>query len=383
VKDEEHNYAIFADLSLAPATMQAGKCADTYGLYQGNTTEQSDGESAYTQAKLGGVPTYVRLPRDRWPPAREGKGYVDPVCPLILALYGHPDAGGFWEKHCDAHLKAQGFIVVDQWNSTYWHKGKKLLLVVYVDDFKMSGPKQNMADGWKLISSSTPTTAGITMDKATPSGRYLGCDHITVQTTVPDGFDPRHNGIVEKEKDAERRKTNSADDYMNASMHSIFTKGAAPATKKLKAKGIQASEFIGGENPVKTKPKWLNGVKIKDVDIEPAQKTQPVVAPAAPALPWETINGWDNNFGPNWETSQKPGTKSESNSDMYDKYLHACTLGAEKSGSSMTTAEKRIVLDNWLQSFDFKPGESKRIKETNRLDPIFANEIKNEKLTSM
>ena len=127
VRDQENNYAIFADLSSAPATMQAGKCADAYGLFQGNTTEQSDGESAYTQAKLGGVPTYVRLPPDRWPPGWREKGMRDPVCPLILALYGHPDAGGFWEKHCYNHLKAQGFMVIDQWNSAYWHKKKQLL----------------------------------------------------------------------------------------------------------------------------------------------------------------------------------------------------------------------------------------------------------------
>ena len=75
--------------------MQAGKVADALGLMPGNSIEQADGESAYTQAKLGGEPTYVRLPPERWPAA--WKGMKDPVCPLILALYGHPDAGGFWE----------------------------------------------------------------------------------------------------------------------------------------------------------------------------------------------------------------------------------------------------------------------------------------------
>ena len=34
----------------------------------------------------------VRLPEDQWPEQWKGKD-VDPVVPLVLALYGHPDAG--------------------------------------------------------------------------------------------------------------------------------------------------------------------------------------------------------------------------------------------------------------------------------------------------
>ena len=33
------------------------------------------------------------------------RGLHDPVCRLVLSLYGHPDAGGYWEKHCDQVLK--------------------------------------------------------------------------------------------------------------------------------------------------------------------------------------------------------------------------------------------------------------------------------------
>ena len=35
----------------------------------------------------------------------------------------------------------------------FWHPKLKLLLGVYVDDFKMSGPSNNIDGGWKLISS--------------------------------------------------------------------------------------------------------------------------------------------------------------------------------------------------------------------------------------
>ena len=47
----------------------------------------------------------------------------------------------------------------------FWHPKLKLLLGVYVDDFKMSGPSSNIDEGWKLISSQidmdTPEDAGI------------------------------------------------------------------------------------------------------------------------------------------------------------------------------------------------------------------------------
>ena len=55
--------------------------------------------------------------------------------------------------------------------SVFFHPTLKLLLAVYVDDFKMSGPTDSMKKGWELISSK------IDMDSPTPMGRYLGCEH--------------------------------------------------------------------------------------------------------------------------------------------------------------------------------------------------------------
>eukprot|EP00975_Prorocentrum_lima_P049384 10331038-Prorocentrum_lima.AAC.1 len=55
-----------------------------------------------------------------------------------IVLYGHPDSGGYWEGHCETQLKAQGFKIVPDGRSCFVHPRLKLLLVVYVDDFKMS-----------------------------------------------------------------------------------------------------------------------------------------------------------------------------------------------------------------------------------------------------
>ena len=103
----------------------------------------------------------------------------DPVCPLILALYGHPDSGGYWEKHCAQSLKKVGFETVPEGRSCFWHSRLKLFLAVYVDDFKMSGPEGNLREGWQLIRSH------LTLEDPTPSGKYLGCEHRVFESTVP------------------------------------------------------------------------------------------------------------------------------------------------------------------------------------------------------
>ena len=67
----------------------------------------------------------------------------DPVFVLELALYGHPDSAGHWEKFCeDALIKTLGWtkVVKISWRSVFWHEASKAFLIVYVDDFRLSGP---------------------------------------------------------------------------------------------------------------------------------------------------------------------------------------------------------------------------------------------------
>ena len=72
---------------------------------------------------------------------------IDPVWPLILALYGHPDSGGHWELHCATLLASMGFKELSPWRSCFWHEELRLFLVVYVDDFKLAGPSANLKKG--------------------------------------------------------------------------------------------------------------------------------------------------------------------------------------------------------------------------------------------
>ena len=153
--------------------MEAGKAVDAYGSQPGHTAEQNDGAQAYTQALMEGIETWVEIPRDRWPKHWAGK-FIRPVVLLRVALNGHPDFGGLWERHCEAMLIEVGFVMPDPegWPFVFFHPELKLLLVVYVDDFKMAGPIESMSKGWQLIASK------IDMDTPGKVNRYLGCDHV-------------------------------------------------------------------------------------------------------------------------------------------------------------------------------------------------------------
>ena len=47
-----------------------------------------------------------------------------------------------------------------------------MFLIIYVDDFKMAGPKGNFAGAWDSI-----TSQGIRLDDPAPLNHFLGCRH--------------------------------------------------------------------------------------------------------------------------------------------------------------------------------------------------------------
>ena len=149
VRDAHGDWAIFADLGSQPATIESSRVADAVGLQPGFTTEIADAEQAYVQAELKGPSTWVTLPKMLWP--RHWHDIDDPVVLLKRALYGHPQAGAFWEEHLELALERENFTKVKGWKSTYRHDKLDLLLIVYVDDSKMSGQIAHVGEGWRLI----------------------------------------------------------------------------------------------------------------------------------------------------------------------------------------------------------------------------------------
>ena len=81
-----------------------------------------------------------------------------------MALYGHPDAGGYWERRFESHLKKIGFTPIPEWQRCFWHPKYEALLVVYVDDFKLAGPKKHVEELWKRIKE------GLTIRPSGPAG---------------------------------------------------------------------------------------------------------------------------------------------------------------------------------------------------------------------
>ncbi len=67
VKDQNADHAIFSELSSSPAAMEASNACYAYGAIKRNAREIADAIRAYIQAKLLGIKTWVRLPRNRWP----------------------------------------------------------------------------------------------------------------------------------------------------------------------------------------------------------------------------------------------------------------------------------------------------------------------------
>ena len=163
---------------------------------------QSDACSAYTQWFIGGgrgkgVPTWVTLPRHRWPKAWEGK-YKNPVVLLILALYGHPDAGAYWEQRCESVMASKGWSKTC-WKSMFWHKATMSLMIIYVDDFRMVATPKHTPRLWGEL------RQVLLLDDPEPPGRFLGCYQHYFTTTVKNVafiHSQQQSQSTEKERDS-------------------------------------------------------------------------------------------------------------------------------------------------------------------------------------
>ena len=62
-------------------------------------------------------------------------------------------------------------MLPDTWNSIFFHDEFKCLFVVYVDDFKLAGPENKLAEAWKSLQSA------VNIGEPEPFDRYFGCMH--------------------------------------------------------------------------------------------------------------------------------------------------------------------------------------------------------------
>ena len=191
------------DMGNSPATIESAGLCDFYGCLNGHMVSVADAVQAYIQAELGGADCWIALPREAWPQWISGKSSTlspevvathnnivkkwnsmkYPVTPLDKALYGHPDSVTMWEVQCDLDVKSVGFAPVGaEWPSVYFHHELKLLLIIYVDDFKMAGPESNLEAGWALLRTK------LNIGPEGPLGMYLGCNQRREQMTLYGGI---------------------------------------------------------------------------------------------------------------------------------------------------------------------------------------------------
>ena len=143
---------------------------------------------------------------------------------LRTAMYGHPNSGSYWEEHCNKFLLEAGFKPIEAWPSCFWHEKLKLMLSVYVDDFKLSGPKESLKKGWDLI------RKNIQMEDPTPLQLYLGCIHRKFEGRLEkDG--PVVNGI---EYDMESFLASCVQRYLQLCADDGAKPGADPSKSALK-----------------------------------------------------------------------------------------------------------------------------------------------------
>ena len=160
-------------LGSAPPSMEDSRVLDASSLQPGYEVTVSDADSAYLQAFCdSAVEVWVELPYEYWEDSwKTDPNLVRPMVRLVLALYGHADSGGYWERKSYGDLAECGWIVAPERRGVFYKKAEHGIawLMVYVDDFKMSSHKKDTANLWR------PIREKIRMADPAPSARFLGC----------------------------------------------------------------------------------------------------------------------------------------------------------------------------------------------------------------
>ena len=98
-----------------------------------------------------------------------------PVCRLIKALYGHPEAGGHWERHLAAIVVQLGGELIRDHPSCFWFADQRLMLTIYVDDLLLSGPEELHDAFWGRLGEH------VTIEKPENLERFLGRQHTRLE----------------------------------------------------------------------------------------------------------------------------------------------------------------------------------------------------------
>ena len=172
VKDSWGGPAQFGAMFSTPTNTQAINLAVFYGLLLGNELKAADCTRAFLQAMLlMKEETFVVLPQELWLPGWAGK-YKQPTVRLRKALYGHPLASACWDLHLRQVLQGDlGLLPMEGHPSVYYCPKTFLLVVIYVDDVLVSGPKAHQSAFWKELQRLVET------DEVEDLNQFIGRNH--------------------------------------------------------------------------------------------------------------------------------------------------------------------------------------------------------------
>ena len=182
-KDASGYDALYSQNGSSGAHIVSGNLVDAYGHCPGNAKTDADARQAYTQSLMcgeGHIETWVVLldKGSRHLRPQSWRKFNKPAAKLLRALEGHPRAGTYWEQHCAKHVFKCGFVKIEGWACLYWHRQYKLLLFVYVDDFKLGGPQQYHEPMWNML------RAELDIDDYIDNATFLGKNYTAFQPTL-------------------------------------------------------------------------------------------------------------------------------------------------------------------------------------------------------
>ena len=148
-------------------------------LSRGGEVQTCDAQSAYCQAPLKGAPKWLAIPPVLRDILNIPSDMRTPVCRMHKALCGLVRSGFDWAEHCASNLVANGWKRCWEGErnvfSKYFNdeKGRKrrVLLVVYVDDFICGGKRSCIEQVWAEVSTL------FAMDPPERLPRFLGVYH--------------------------------------------------------------------------------------------------------------------------------------------------------------------------------------------------------------
>jgi hypothetical protein len=73
--------------------------------------------------------------------------------------------------------------MIPGWPGVLTDETLRVMLAVYVDDFKLAGVEQDIEPAWKTISDTA------NLEPLAEMGRYLGCNHAVGVSTLTDADD--------------------------------------------------------------------------------------------------------------------------------------------------------------------------------------------------